>query len=73
MDFLPLTIEELLKLFWHKASGCEALACVEVAHIPDGRVAVRDSKNLGGAPLVFTPGEWDAFLAGAANGEFNRP
>ncbi|GAA1240983.1 DUF397 domain-containing protein [Prauserella halophila] len=26
-----------------------------------------------GAVLVFTPSEWDAFLAGARDGEFDRP
>ncbi|SDM96595.1 DUF397 domain-containing protein [Allokutzneria albata] len=26
-----------------------------------------------GPVLVFTPGEWDAFVAGAKDGEFDRP
>ncbi|WP_454194755.1 DUF397 domain-containing protein [Nocardia sp. Marseille-Q1738] len=47
--------------------------CVEVAHLDGGTVGVRDSKNPSGPALVFTPGEWDAFLAGAAEGEFERP
>jgi hypothetical protein len=34
---------------------------------------VRDSKNPTGPALIFTPGEWDAFLAGAKDGEFDRP
>ncbi|MBL1080105.1 DUF397 domain-containing protein [Nocardia sp. 2] len=62
---------ELLKLLWHKAGGCESGACVEVARVPDGRVAVRDSKNPLGGALVFTPQQWDEFLAGAARGEFD--
>lgn len=36
-------------------------------------VGVRDSKNPGAGALVFTPGEWDAFLDGARGGEFDRP
>ncbi|WP_141548095.1 DUF397 domain-containing protein, partial [Nocardia farcinica] len=36
-------------------------------------VGVRDSKNPAGGALVFTPSEWDAFLAGARAGEFDRP
>jgi hypothetical protein len=45
---------------------------VEVAHLDDGLVGVRDSKNPGGPALVFTPGEWDAFTGGVTDGEFNR-
>ncbi|WP_235609360.1 DUF397 domain-containing protein, partial [Frankia casuarinae] len=47
--------------------------CVEVAFLDAGLVAVRDSKNQGGPVLIFTPGEWDAFLGGAKDGEFERP
>lgn len=46
--------------------------CVEVAFLGDGRVGVRDSKNPAGPALVFTPGEWDTFTAGVADGEFKR-
>lgn len=46
--------------------------CVEVASLPDGGVGVRDSKDPSGPVLRFTPGEWDAFLGGARNGEFDR-
>ena len=44
--------------------------CVEVAFI-SGAIAVRDSKNPTGPALVFTPGEWDAFVGGAKDGEFD--
>jgi hypothetical protein len=37
----------------------------------DGAIAVRDSKDPSGAVLVFTPGEWDAFVDGAKDGEFD--
>ncbi|MGQ4598683.1 DUF397 domain-containing protein [Nocardia sp. R6R-6] len=46
--------------------------CVEVAFLDGGHVGVRDSKNPTGPALVFTPGEWDAFVAGACEGEFDR-
>jgi hypothetical protein len=45
-------------------------ACVEVARLPDGGRAVRDSKNPGGPVLQFTAAEWSAFIAGAHGGEF---
>lgn len=39
--------------------------CVEVAFLVDGTVAVRDTKERGRGPVLgFTPGEWDAFVAG---------
>ncbi|AVH21446.1 DUF397 domain-containing protein [Nocardia cyriacigeorgica] len=37
--------------------------CVEVAHLRNGLVGVRDSKNPNGPALVFTPSQWDAFTA----------
>lgn len=45
--------------------------CVEVAwNIPD-KVLVRDSKAPDGPVLEFTHAEWDAFLGGAVDGEFD--
>lgn len=59
---------------WFKSSHSDTGGqCVEVAHLDGGMVGVRDSKNPTGPALVFTPGEWDAFLEGAREGEFNRP
>lgn len=46
--------------------------CVEVAFLESGQIAVRDSKNQAGPVLTFTPSEWDAFVAGAKDGEFDR-
>jgi uncharacterized protein DUF397 len=37
--------------------------CVEVAGNLPGVVAVRDSKDLDGRALTFTPGEWRSFTA----------
>lgn len=57
---------------WRKStrSGAYGDNCVEVAFI-DGAIAVRDSKDTSGPVLVFTSGEWDAFVAGAKDGEFD--
>jgi hypothetical protein len=57
---------------WRKSSYSSAQGqCVEVASIP-GLVAARDSKDPHGPALLFTPGEWHAFIAGVTGGEF-RP
>ncbi|MBF6167266.1 DUF397 domain-containing protein [Streptomyces gardneri] len=58
---------------WFKSTRSAAgNDCVEIAHLDGGHVGVRDSKNIGGGVLVFTPSEWDVFLAGARNGDFDR-
>jgi hypothetical protein len=44
--------------------------CVEVAGLPDGHRAVRDSKDPAGPALTFTSGGWTAFTAGLRAGEF---
>ena len=55
------------------SSACNgAGSCVEAGLLPSGEVAVRDNKNPGDAPHVFTPEEWDAFIAGVKAGEFDR-
>jgi len=46
--------------------------CVEVAGLTDDIIRVRDSKNPRGGMLNFTIAEWDAFLGGVRNGEFDR-
>ena len=57
---------------WRKSRFCNgASACVEVASLADGNVALRDSKEPDGPALVFTPSEWAAFIAGARDGEFD--
>lgn len=60
-------------LHWFKSSFSAAGNCVEVAHLAGGGAAVRDSKDRAKAPLVYTRSEWEAFLAGAKNGEFDPP
>jgi hypothetical protein len=46
--------------------------CVQVAGLPDGGVAMRDSKDPGGPVLRFTAGEWRAFRGGTLLGEFDH-
>jgi len=62
-------------LTWTKSSysGPTGGNCVEVAFLPDGDVAVRNSRDPAGPALVFTRTEWEAFLGGARDGEFGLP
>jgi Domain of unknown function (DUF397) len=61
-----------LTVTWRKSrrSGPQGGNCVEVAHLADGQVAMRNSRFPDGPALVFTSAEWDAFLGGAKDGEF---
>ncbi|MFD0316241.1 DUF397 domain-containing protein [Streptomyces flavalbus] len=54
---------------WRKAraSGPEH-NCVEIADLPGGGVAVRDSKNAHVKPLRFGAAEWSAFRRNIASG-----
>jgi hypothetical protein len=46
-------------------------ACVEIAGLPGGGVAVRNSRDPDGPALVYTRAEMAAFVAGVRNGEFD--
>jgi hypothetical protein len=66
---------ELSNLAFRKStfSGGNGGGCVEIAELPDGGRAVRDSKQHGTGPVLwFTADEWDAFLKGAKSGEFDN-
>jgi hypothetical protein len=57
---------------WRKSrasnpSGC----CVEVAELPGGEVAVRNSRHPSGPALIYTRAEIGAFLTGVKDGEFD--
>ncbi|WP_020628584.1 DUF397 domain-containing protein [Saccharomonospora halophila] len=58
-------------------AGSDGAATVEFAFLTQGdettHVALRRAGDPDGTVLVFTPSEWDAFLAGVRDGEFDRP
>jgi hypothetical protein len=66
---------DLVDAAWTKSShsGPQGGNCVEVAFLPAGEVAMRNSRHPDGPALVFTPGEWHAFISGALDGEFAAP
>lgn len=61
-----------LGVTWRKSINSNPSgACVEVAVLPDGEIAVRNSRHPSGPALVYTRAEIAAFLAGAKAGEFD--
>ncbi|WP_033284808.1 DUF397 domain-containing protein [Streptomyces sp. NRRL F-525] len=60
---------DLTEAIWRKASASGAEHdCVEIAQLPAGAKAVRDSKDPDRGLLRFTASEWAAFRAGVLGG-----
>lgn len=55
---------------WKRSTFCGETSCVEIAITGDG-IGVRDSKLATSPVLSFTRSEWDAFVLGVKNGEFD--
>jgi len=64
--------DQLVSAAWRKSRiSNPSSTCVEVAELPDGAVAVRNSRHLAGPALIYTQAEITAFLTGLKNGEFD--
>jgi hypothetical protein len=63
---------DLSRATWRTSARSGGNGCVEVGLV-DGQIAVRDSKDRRGPVLLFTAHEWEAFLGGARDGEFEIP
>jgi hypothetical protein len=64
---------DLSNATWRKSSysGGNGGNCVEVAVLPDGGRAVRDSKDPDGPKLMFSPAEWRTFINAMRSGTFD--
>lgn len=74
MEKADLYSLDLSEAAWVKSSfsgdgSGDGSGCVEIAHLPGGSVALRDSRNPGREPLCFTADEWSAFRQGIQAGE----
>ena len=56
---------------WRRSTASGGGNCVEVL-VASESIFMRHSKSPQGPMLRFSPAEWDAFLTGVRNGEFDR-
>jgi hypothetical protein len=67
---MPAT--ELRDVAWRKSRHSNSQGtCVELAGLPGGEIAVRNSRHPDSPALIYTPAEMDAFIRGAKDGEFD--
>jgi hypothetical protein len=67
---------DLSKAVWQRAAGSAEIEGphLEIAFVQDGYVAMRSSEHpADDQTLIFTPAEWEAFVLGAKDGEFDVP
>lgn len=64
---------DITDVIWRKSKRSNGSGgdCVQVADLPGGTCAVRDSKQPTGPALTVTVAEWSAFTAGLRAGEFD--
>ncbi len=57
---------------WRKSRSSNSQGnCVELAGLPGGVIAVRNSRHPSGPALIYTRAEIDAFIKGARDGDFD--
>jgi hypothetical protein len=55
---------------WRLAGGGDGSG-VEMAQLPDGQIAVRNSADPDGPALIYTRAEIEALIGGAQDGDFD--
>jgi NADH:ubiquinone oxidoreductase subunit len=67
---IPAT--DLIGVRWQKSHRSNSQGnCVEMAELPDGSVAVRNSRHPAGPALVYTKSEMRTLIQGAKSGDFD--
>jgi hypothetical protein len=71
----PAPVSDLGSITWRVSTRTSSGSgnCVEAGPLQDGsgRIAVRHSHHPDTTAIIYTRAEWDAFLAGAKDGEFD--
>lgn len=63
---------DLRDVTWRKSRRSNSQGtCVELASLPGGAVAVRNSRHPDSPALIYSAAEIEAFLQGAKDGEFD--
>jgi hypothetical protein len=58
---------------WQKSRSSGSRGnCVEMARLPSGEVALRNSRDPHGPVLIYTPAEIEALIQGAKDGDFDN-
>ncbi len=64
--------DQLSDVRWHKSRLSNPSGnCVEIAKLPGGEVAMRNSRDPEGPALIYTAHEMEAFLQASKQGEFD--
>ena len=64
-----MSADRLATARWRKSSASNPTgSCVEIAGVPGGAVAVRNSRDAEGPSLIYPRAEMAAFLRGLKNG-----
>jgi len=68
-----MSAPELRGVIWQKSHYSNGSGnCVEVAQLPSGEIAVRNSRHRDGPALIYTRAEVDAFVRGVKDGDFDN-
>ena len=68
-----MSASQLQGVIWQKSGRSNPSGnCVECAALPDGSVAVRNSRDPEGPALIYTQAEIDAFILGVRDGDFDN-
>ncbi|GAB2571649.1 DUF397 domain-containing protein [Streptomyces capparidis] len=67
-----MTATDLRGVVWQKSRRSNSQGnCVEMAKLPGGDVAVRNSRHPDGPALIYTRAEIEALILGVKDGEFD--